>query len=200
MCRNTVRKLLRPLVLQNERSESVKAKLEQIFSLSASQGAARRYDIASDVVKTYRLHEQDTVFDTLLASPELKKQVDALFRRSGYRTNKVYMIVGLKTLLDASVKREWGGQKGKQASAQVPVQAALVAAGFPAGKGSNTGLELQANTDITISAEAKHTGEQIFAVEYRVIKRSFLSKLGRFRPDVIFGSIKNWGWGEGVMG
>ncbi|KAH7175980.1 hypothetical protein EDB81DRAFT_771629 [Dactylonectria macrodidyma] len=188
------------LVLQNERSESVKAKLEQIFSLSASQGAVRRLDIASDVIKTYRLHEQDVVFDTFMASPELKKQVNGLFRKPGHRTNKVYMIVGLKTLLDANVKREWGRQKGKQASVQMPLQAALAAGGVLAGKTLNIGVELQTNTDITISAEAKHTGEQIFAIEYRVIKKSLLSKLNRSRPDVTFGGIMNWGWGEGVMG
>jgi hypothetical protein len=160
----------------------------------------RRFDIASDVVKTYRLHEQNGVFDTFMASPELKKQVNGLFRRPGHRTNKVYMIVRLKTPLDANVKSEWGGQKGKQANVQVPLQAALAAGGVPAGKTSNIGVELQTNTDITISAEAKHTGEQIFAIEYRVIKKSLLSKLDRSRPDVTFGGIKNWGWGEGVTG
>jgi hypothetical protein len=188
------------LVLQNQRSDSVKARLEQIFVLSTSHGASRRYDIASDVVKTYRLNDQDTAFDALMASPDVKKQVDALFRRPGHRTNKVYMVVGLKTLLDASAKREWGGEKSKEWKAQVPVQAASTAAAGIAGKSVEVGVELQANTDISISSEANHPGEQIFAIEYRIIKKSLMSKLSRSRPDVQFGSIKNWGWGEGVMG
>ncbi|KJZ70329.1 hypothetical protein HIM_10297 [Hirsutella minnesotensis 3608] len=187
------------LVLQNQQSESVKAKLEQIFLLSASQSAASRYNIASDVVKTYRLLDQDTAFDALMASSEIKEQVYALFRRPGHRTNKVYMIVGLKTLLDARATREWGGGKGREAKAHAPVQATLAAAGASTGKVADTGVEFQANADISMSAGAKHPGEQIFAIEYRVIRRSFLSKLDRSRPDVTYGSIKYWGWGEGVM-
>jgi hypothetical protein len=191
------------LAVQSSSSEAASAKLQQIFSLASSRNASRSYDIETATITTYHLHDQDTAFDRLIALKEVRRQVETLFRRPGQRTNRIYMIVGLKVLVDATVKAERGGGGSGEASARVPVGVAISAAAgmpVPARGLLQAGVEWRQSGEANLIAKSQYEGEQVFAIAYRVIKKRLFPDLCTRGSGIIFSDSKRWGWGEGVMG
>lgn len=186
------------ILLQSSSNEVLRGKLDQIFSLVSSRDTTRRRELSSECIKTYRVRDHDKLFDRIGSLPEIKKEVEALFYRSGQRVSQIYMVVGVKTVQDATSKTEKGGSSSNETTATLPFGAAVTAAGVPADPRSTVGAEWQQSSASSAVYDAKHQGEQIFAVEYRVVKKRLLAKW-RGGNVMGLGGIKSYGWGEGTM-
>lgn len=110
------------------------------------------------------------------------------------------MIVGLKVLVDATIKAERSGGRSGEASVSASMASVASMATVPAlGRLSAEG-KCQRSAESNVIVSAKHEGELAFAVEYRVVKKSLFPNLRSKRSSVTLGKSKRWGWGEGVMG
>ncbi|KAH7081988.1 hypothetical protein BKA63DRAFT_600249 [Paraphoma chrysanthemicola] len=186
------------VLLQSSTNEIIRGKLDQVFSLAFSRDTTRRRELSSECIKTYRIRDHDKLFDQMGSLPEFKKEVEALFYRPGQRVSQIYMVVGVKTVQDATSKTEKGGSSSNETKAALPVGAAVATAGVAADPRSTVGAEWQQSLASSTVYEAKHQGEQIFAVEYRVVKQRLLAKW-RGGDVMALGRIKSYGWGEGTM-
>jgi hypothetical protein len=188
------------LAVQSSGSETVHTKLLQAFSFAASHKGSRQWDIEAAAIKTYRLENQDVAFDAITGLPSARRQIETLFRRPGQRTNRIYMIVGLKVLVDATIKAEQGGGRSGEASVSASLASVARMATVPALGGLTADGKCQNSVTSTVSVSAKHEGNLVFAVEYRVVKKSLFPNLRSTGSSVTLGKSKRWGWGEGVMG
>lgn len=185
-------------LLQSSANEVLRGKLDQIFCFASSRDTTRRRELSSERVKTFRVRDHDKLFDRMGSFPEIKKEVEALFYRSSERVRRIYMIVGVKTVQDAAIKTERGGSYSNEATATIPIGAAVAASGIPADPKSKVGAEWKQTSASSAGYEAKHQGEQVFAIEYRIVERRLLAKW-RGRSLMALGGIKSYGWGEGTM-
>ncbi|KAG9228626.1 hypothetical protein BJ875DRAFT_231792 [Amylocarpus encephaloides] len=187
------------LLLSTSTNNTLHSKLMQILSLTSSTDTTRSRELTSEVIKPYRLREHDQVFDRLGDLPDVKSETEALFYRPGQRIRQVYMIVGLKAIADAKSKIERGGSSKHEVGTHVPIGAAgMVAAGLPPIGGGSIGAEWKQDASSTALIEAEQVGEQIFAVEYRVVKKRLLAGW-RGGRRIEMGGVKRFGWGEGTM-
>jgi hypothetical protein len=110
------------------------------------------------------------------------------------------MIVGLKVLVDASIKAERSGGRSGEASVSASMASVARMATVPALGGLSGDDKCQKSAESNVIVSAKHGGELVFAVEYRVVKKSLFPNLRSTSSGVTLGKSKRWGWGEGVMG
>ncbi|EXA33896.1 hypothetical protein FOVG_15187 [Fusarium oxysporum f. sp. pisi HDV247] len=188
------------VTIQSTKSSTIRAKLEKALSLTAAQNSSLQYDITTARIKTYRLHDQDRAFDALIAIPSVRQEVDALFRRPNQRTRTIYIVVRIKTFLDAAVKSKQGRGATNSGEATAPVGAILSAAGIAPPIGMKVRADWQRGANSCLTLDAKHEGEQIFAVEYRTVKLSIFDMLRGSGAGPRFGNTRTFAWGEGVMG
>jgi hypothetical protein len=188
------------VAVQSSGSETVHTKLLQAFSFAASNKESRRWDIEAAAIKTYRLENQDTAFDAIMAVASARRQIETLFRRPGQRSNRIYMIVGLKVLVDATIKAERGGGRSGEASVSASMAAVASMATIPGLGGLGADGKCQNSAESNAIVTAKHEGDLVFAVEYRVVRKSLFPNLRSKSSSVTLGKSKRWGWGEGVMG
>ncbi|KAK3356732.1 hypothetical protein B0T25DRAFT_537291 [Lasiosphaeria hispida] len=188
------------LAISTSQSSTVRAKLEHLLSLSRGQNASQQHDITTSRIRTCRLHDHDRVFDLLMSDPTVRREVDGLFRRPGARTRTVYMVVGVKTFLNAAMRSERGRGGGSRAEATVPIGKVLGAVGVGAAADASVGGEWSREGQTNLALDATYENEQIFAVEYRVVSIGLFQALWKSGSGPRLGGARNFDWGDGVMG
>ncbi|EMD64885.1 hypothetical protein GGP41_002857 [Bipolaris sorokiniana] len=132
-------------------------------------------DISSVLCVTRQLRNSEDIFQKICALSSARRWLERALRKR----QKVYLVVGIKTLTDAHVIQ--GKSRALEADASVEIPTALAAAAggvvLPLGDFLDVGAGLsgQKQDDEKVSFVAP--GEQIFAVQYRKIE--FARFLGR---------------------
>lgn len=188
-------------VLQEAHSSSLFVCLEKIFNLAASKGRQTKLDLKTARVRTISLKSHDQVFDWMKknCAAEIKAFLD-----ENWRKRAVYMIVGFKTITDANIRISYTAGQTASMEAKVPViEMAGATAGAPVvpANTGNPSISLSATRCEGVLSEATYEDEQVFAVQYRKIKRGpFLRRLLTRRDgcDPIMGELQEFRGGKAL--
>lgn len=125
-------------------------------------------DISSALCVTRQLRNSEDIFQKICGLSSARRWLERALRRR----QKVYLVVGIKTLTDAHVKQRKSRALEAEASVEIPTALAAAAGGVVLPLGDfldvGAGLSGQKQDDEKVSFVAP--GEQIFAVQYRKIE------------------------------
>ncbi|RYP07230.1 hypothetical protein DL765_009220 [Monosporascus sp. GIB2] len=123
---------------------------------------------------TRQLRNSDSYFRELCRLAAARNWLERALR--GNRS--VYLVVGIKTLTDATVVQTGGRLRETSVNVQVPIEAAMAAAGVPLpglGDVANPGGGSTRTRRVDVEGRFFAPGEHIYAVQYRKVKLSRFS-------------------------
>lgn len=125
-------------------------------------------DISSALCVTRQLRNSEDIFQKICALSSARRWLERALRRR----QKVYLVVGIRTLTDAHIQQGKLRALEAEASVEIPTALAAAASGVVLPLGDfldvGAGLSRQKQDDEKISFVAP--GEQIFAVQYRKVQ------------------------------
>ena len=140
----------------------VETLLARLFTAGLYAGSEKQISLDTKRVCTYELQNSDAKFEQMMAEEDARKWFEKVLKRG----RNPYMIVGYQSIFDASVRTEEGRAGEAHGSAAVPE----AVGGVEVGVSSSTDRTVKRGTDRV----AEH--EQVYAVQYRKVGYSFLSK------------------------
>jgi hypothetical protein len=146
------------------------AKLEQLLRIQRDVSTLTSRIINAPYVRTARLRSHDDIFRKLSAHTEVRAHLGEVLERAG---GQAYMAVGVKTCFDGSFVTMKNSNFSITAEATLPVKefaGALKTLGY-LGQITDPKMSLDVWKQIRSAAAAKGVGEEVFAVEYRLIRK-----------------------------
>jgi hypothetical protein len=159
------------LVLNSTKHGSLRACLEGLLSLSTTSSRGEQLSLSSTLVRTWRLANFENVFSELVNTEEVRRKLSEIVPIGG----KAYFVMGVMTCFNANVTYAKSSDVGVSGEVNIPVaKIAAAATGVPLlidGEGLALGIDQSRNKSRDLTATA--SGEEVFAVEYRVVRRSW---------------------------
>jgi hypothetical protein len=124
---------------------------------------------------TYQLQNSTDIFERICSSDQARRWLE----RALIRDRKVFMVVGMETLLDATLSTQHSASRsvGAEITAPAEILAAATTAGIPLPYSElldvGAGAEIARGTKSASSLFA--AGEQVYAVQYRKLEFSWFS-------------------------
>lgn len=167
------------LLAKASRDNALTAKLQGLLSLGSSYSGQSEIRVESSSITTRRLKNLDSVWTALKADMAIATLVQEMIRSNG----KAYLVIGVMTIQSGNIRRTGAKRSEQNASAHIPIGAAATASGM-AVVPPNAAAELTAShgkaldweMNGTVGQNGDENPEEIFAVEYKVLKRSWLRK------------------------
>lgn len=160
------------LFIQSANDKTLKIVLQNLLSFGKASSGRQELNLGSSRIKTWRLRQREDVFKALIANDAVKRKVLEYLPVGG----KLYMIVGMMTCEHAHIKGF--GQSGNKVSSSgtVPVsQMAALVSGVPVSiPVGNIEVQTETLSSADWSLSGKAQGAEVFAVEYRIVKRPFV--------------------------
>ncbi|KAL0940230.1 uncharacterized protein CTRU02_202993 [Colletotrichum truncatum] len=166
------------LLSRASRDSELAAKLKGLLSLNSSLSRQSETRVESSLVITRRLKNLDTVWAALKGDTAVATRVQEMIKSKG----KAFMVTGVMVIQSGSIQRLGARQSEQGASAHIPVGAAAAASGVPIRADINAevsvshGSELDWSMKGNVGQDGTDNSEEIFAVEYKVLKRGWLGK------------------------
>jgi hypothetical protein len=172
------------LILKDMKDNSLRARLEGLLSVSHTSSSSGQLRLQSTLVRTWRLKNYRDVSLEILNTDEVRQKLPKLVPIGG----KAYFITGIMTCVNAEIKHGGDNITTNNAEIRLPVAAiAAAAAGAPitTNLGSIALGHDQAHKGNWVF-EATGKGEEVFAVEYRLVKRDWVGfgKVGVREADL----------------
>lgn len=149
-------------------STTFASELRNMFSVSSESNALQQQNLSSKKILTRRLPQQQVAFQNLLAKH--REEVMALLTR--YR-GRGYMIVAFKTCVDGEIESDLSRNKAIQGQGTLPVSSIANAAShgtFVMDDTLNPSASARTASGVSWRSKAIAQGEQIFAIQYRLVK------------------------------
>lgn len=152
---------------------SFRSTLTALMSARLSKGTKLKVRVTTGQLRMYTLDNSEAWFDETTRLPATRAWIEQAIDRG----REVYLIVGIHTVMDASISHESASGSRAGGHAEIPVSLSLTAAGIVAPFGGiidpSIGFQRQ-------GLDAAHTrfvapGEQVCAIEYRKIRYEWLS-------------------------
>ncbi|EWY79351.1 hypothetical protein FOYG_17486 [Fusarium oxysporum NRRL 32931] len=146
------------------------AKLERLLRIERDGSTLTSRIINAPFVRTTRLRSHDDIFQRLSAHKEVRGHLGKVLERGG---GQAYMVVGVKTCFDGSFVTMVDRTFSITAEATLPVQefaGALKTLGY-LGQITDPKVSLESWNQMRSASAAKGVGEEVFAVEYRLIRK-----------------------------
>lgn len=174
-------------LFSGSKNTSVESKIGQILGISAKDGHNGQSRLKSKFVRTRTLPQHREALKALL--DRFRPQILQLLKDNG---GVAYMVVGVKSALDAEhgTERQFGNRTAL--SIGVPTGAIVTAASHGIvnlGQTADVDVNSSRARGQAVGTAATMEGEQVFAIRYRLVK---LKKhfLGAKEPDVDYGNVK----------
>lgn len=155
------------LVLRSSKDNSLQTRLEGLLTMGRTDAQDKGLVLRSTLVKTRRLANYDDVWDQLKNTEEVRRGLQKILPPGG----KAYFVVGIMTCVDAGLEQAENRTVGVNAGVEVPV-AAIALGGLPL-PGLDVGLEVDRTRGENWAIGGVGVGEEVFAVEYRVVRRDW---------------------------
>jgi hypothetical protein len=166
--------LLPNMTLHSATSSSTMLHLSSLISAQRSRERGNDVLVTGEEMRTIRLQCQEETFEALRKVPEVRERLSRMLRIGG----KVFFVVGVLVLRDFRVGVVHTEASGNGAAVDVPVEAAMMAAGVAQGMVpglgvllGDVGLSSDNQTKRGLDLEGQVEGEQIVGLEYRVVRR-----------------------------
>jgi len=190
------------LTFDANRDQNVQAKLYKLFQMEAARGAHNEAEFSSKRVITRTLEQHRKAWHDIYAKHRAEiLQMLATKQCKG----TAYMVVAIKSFIDAEVEYKRGNQNTVVLRTELPVAETVAALG-----GGMPVIQQNANPTIVVERSFKADwlqkntadGEQVFAIRYRIIKMKRAGSLiSRSREQMAeYGGVHRVDWGHGVMG
>jgi hypothetical protein len=164
-------------VVDNRYGSNLRLQLERLLNIHRESASATSRIIRADSVRTSRLRRHDAVFKGLAADPDVQAGLaDVLKRGKG----QAYLVVGVKTCYDGSFITAVEDKFSVTAEGTLPVRefaGALSTLGY-VGKITDPKVTVAMWKQLHAASAAKGVGEQVFAVEYRLVRKRWLGSPG----------------------
>ncbi|WAO94559.1 Hypothetical protein NCS54_01214800 [Fusarium falciforme] len=149
------------------------ASLTSLLSASFSKRAKMKICVATDRVKTYTLDNSDSWFDEAIGQAATRGWIE----RALDRGEDIYMIVGYRTVTDASVSQASILGNSAEGQITVPATLSLAAAGaiVPIGGLLDPSVGIRQQGLDGATSQFMAPGEQVCAFEYRKLCHRWLS-------------------------
>ncbi|GAB7350128.1 hypothetical protein MBLNU459_g0791t1 [Dothideomycetes sp. NU459] len=149
---------------EKQRNLGFRAALDKLVRAHLDTGASSELSLESKQVKTYYLHNTADKFDALVADEAVRKWFEKAIKRG----TDVYMVVGLQTILDASLHSD--AQRGHAGGVGLDVKDP---------HSQTLGVRAEGSADASshqmTSFVAEH--EQVYAIQYqKIVFTPFSSK------------------------
>ena len=148
-------------------SKEVEAVLTGYFSPTIDWTKSKSLELSSAKAATYLLRNSGYWFEQACALPRARWWFEWVTRQS----HKIYLLVGLKTIVDGRFKVEHSASTSTGGQIKVPAD---VLAGLPP-MGLDIGGGGKVSKDQAASSEFNAAGERIWALQYRQIKFKWYS-------------------------
>lgn len=161
-------------VLKETKSGSLQGTLSRIGLLTLRNNHRDETHIDALAARSYRLNNSEEWFEGAVARPASRRWLHKMIIE---RRQTVFLIVGYRTLFDASVKQKASREVETEGEVNVPVTdilgagAATVLGGF-GDAGGNIGFQYGQSQGRQFVAP----GEQVYAVEYRKVKLTLFAR------------------------
>ncbi|KAF3931430.1 hypothetical protein ABW19_dt0202497 [Dactylella cylindrospora] len=175
-------------ILEQTKGSSIHAFFASLFDKAYSYQKTSRVDISACLCITRQLKNVEAIFREICEEKGAKRWLEDAMRRR----KPVFMVSGIKTLINAKIQKE--KLKSSEIGGQVgfPTDIALASTGvvvplpdiFDIGAGVSTNEESRGYSAFSAP------GEQIFAVQYREIKLS--KSLGKTESTVVANGAVSW--------
>ena len=166
--------LLPNMTLHSVTSSNAMLHLSTLLSAQRNQGREGNVLVAGEEMRTVKLQCQEETFEALRKVPEVKERLSRMLRVGG----KAFFVVGVLILRDFRIGVAHAEVRGNGVAVDVPVEAAMTAAGVPPGTVpglgvllGNVGFQRDKQTERGLNLEGQVEGEQIIGLEYRVVRR-----------------------------
>lgn len=157
------------------RDSTVRTQLGEVLGFSAQDMETGGARLEGKKIITRFLPQHRDAWDGIYAAH--KGDIDSLLKLCG---GTAYMIVGFKTVVDGTIKVERGQSHGLEGHAELPLGAAVTSATYGAvnlGSWANPGVGAGKVVSADWVARNEIEGEQIFAIQYRVVRLQREGKL-----------------------
>ncbi|KAI1422756.1 hypothetical protein F5Y12DRAFT_600296 [Xylaria sp. FL1777] len=157
-------------------SRASTSRLHVILSdlMSGGHGSANnsKIDLSSSLCVTRQLQNSGLFFQQLCEDGETRYWLERALKRR----EDVFLVTGIKTVVDAQIGIAESKAKSSEAKVQVPTSLMANAAGIPLPSGIlDAGADVYRCVDISEQARFVAPGEQIFAVQYRKLQVSWFA-------------------------
>ncbi|KAK2690254.1 hypothetical protein QWA68_010878 [Fusarium oxysporum] len=172
-------------------AHNLSTKVGHLAGVSSDSSSEISTNIKSSVVRTKSLMQHYKVFEQLISS-EAKSDIITLMKRND---RKAFLVVGLKSVLDASHVQKFSTEESLNVNIKVPVGKGAEAASHGTvhlGDTVNPEINYTNSSGQKVEVESTMTGERIFAIRYRLIT------LSRNKPN--YGDVVRVKFGTGVFG
>jgi hypothetical protein len=178
---------------QHDSTASLGSSLIALLSAAFSKRSSSHVRVEPKCCKTYALDNSDAWFDKAISHEETKKWIE----RSAIRGSKLFMIVGIVTLTDTRFVQTSVKEEGSQDQATAPVALSLAAAGAVVPLASLVDPSTHGDFGNFASDGTRifAPGEQIGAIQYRVIRYKWLSS--RVVENLQLSKTRQWSFTEG---
>ncbi|KAF2001408.1 hypothetical protein P154DRAFT_521789 [Amniculicola lignicola CBS 123094] len=163
-------------VIDNRYGTKLQLKLEKLLNIKRDGESTTSRIISAPFVRTTRFRRHDEVFRVVTANPEVQAGLKEVIRRG---KGQAYMVVGVKTCYEGKFVTAIEDRFAVTAEATLPVKefsSALSTLGY-VGKITDPKISVDMWKQLWSASAAKGVGEQVFAVEYRLIKKGYFSPL-----------------------
>jgi hypothetical protein len=158
-------------VLNEVRTGSVETRLGEIFQSLLTSGNQNGFAISTQTIRTFKLIQQEKTLKMMWKDPEARKEIKAEMGKWPDR-RKLYMIVGFKTCINATVTYLQQNQLSAKISVSITEALRLLtAASLPIPSWLNAMIKAGFNTEEALITTGKLYGEVIFAIRYREVSR-----------------------------
>ncbi|KAH6702787.1 hypothetical protein BKA61DRAFT_619569 [Leptodontidium sp. MPI-SDFR-AT-0119] len=173
-------------ILENTKGSSLSAFLTQMLSGTWSVSKGVTTDIAATTYETQQLGN----CEELLHSTCKLASARSWLERAARRKRDVYIICGLKILVDARIQQSLVKSSDRGGSVQVPGALITAAAGVPIPLDDtlDVGVERTLKKDTREKGEYLASGEHVFAIQYRKVKMGRFSTKGVDQAYLLGGS------------
>jgi hypothetical protein len=153
--------------LSSAENAGARARLQTIFRIEADRSNSSDTTLKSETVITRTLQQQRKVFNAIIATYK-----DTVLKLLKDNSGRGYMVVGIKTCVDAEISTNNGMRRFLEGSLGIPISTTLL-------HGTDIVLGGTANPDIGGMSEKIRkalttrvaTGERIYSIQYRQIWR-----------------------------
>jgi hypothetical protein len=161
-------------VSESIKDEDARMRLGKVFNALLAEGSKSGFAISAQSIRTFKLMEQEKVLGKIWADHKARHEIKDLMKQH----SKLYMIVGLKTCINADIGYLQQHQLSARLSVSVTEALALLSgAELPVPPWLDIIIEAGGDKSKTLVQTAQLFGEAVFAVRYReVTRRSVITR------------------------
>lgn len=164
-----------------------RAHLTSLLSAMFSRGTQSRVHVTAEQFRQDAMNNYDEWFDEVTRLSDTRKWIEKTIQR-----RDIYLVVGIHTVLNASISHESAFWQSANGNAEIPVSLALTAAGFvaPPGLFSEPSVTFQQQGQNGAHIRFVASGEHVCAIEYRRLRCTWLSS--KCNENFKLSGVRQW--------